>query len=494
MITRAAKFGPGVQETGTGGTATAGNGHPTVWGLTPLQLHDRFWAARGVRVVRHGDVGHGDLEGAELYLLTDARSLTIFRLGQLIDTLNWLKPKLLFARLRSTRETGYRERVITDRDGRFIRFQRVYNGAEAGVTRVALTPDITIARAWQQSQEPHPIAWRKLRRAVNRNDRTTVSIDGSLYDLSFDPEVMQFMRELVQVWRRPDVTIRRARSVNDTVWGDSDTPTNPGTRFIGPIWVGAGRHLDGVDSVVGPAVLWDEPEQRPSAEPVEWDQIEPHPRGALDRPVHLKQLTSVHRVGKRIFDVVFALLAILATLPLYPLVMLAIWCEDGAPFFFAHRRETMGGREFPCIKFRTMRKNAEEIKKELAKQNQADGPQFFMENDPRLTKVGRLLRTFNVDELPQFFNVLVGHMSIVGPRPSPHKENQYCPPWREARLSVRPGITGLWQVMRSRRKGLDFQEWIRYDIEYVENVDWRLDLWIIWKTFGKLAGRGGNGK
>jgi lipopolysaccharide/colanic/teichoic acid biosynthesis glycosyltransferase len=76
----------------------------------------------------------------------------------------------------------------------------------------------------------------------------------------------------------------------------------------------------------------------------------------------------------------------------------------------------------------------------------------------------------------------MGSMSIVGPRPSPHRENQYCPPWREARLSVRPGITGLWQVRRTRRRGMDFQEWIKYDIEYVENMSWRLDLAIIWET------------
>jgi len=87
-------------------------------------------------------------------------------------------------------------------------------------------------------------------------------------------------------------------------------------------------------------------------------------------------------------------------------------------------------------------------------------------------------------------NVLAGHMSIVGPRPSPHGENQYCPPWREARLSVRPGLTGLWQVMRTRRQGLDFQEWIKYDIEYVEKASMKLDLQILWKTLIRVI-RGG---
>jgi lipopolysaccharide/colanic/teichoic acid biosynthesis glycosyltransferase len=96
--------------------------------------------------------------------------------------------------------------------------------------------------------------------------------------------------------------------------------------------------------------------------------------------------------------------------------------------------------------------------------------------------VGRVLRKYHLDELPQFFNVLLGHMSVVGPRPSPFVENQYCPPWREARLSVRPGITGLWQIMRTRRPGADFQEWIKYDIEYVETRNWWLDLSIIFRT------------
>jgi lipopolysaccharide/colanic/teichoic acid biosynthesis glycosyltransferase len=137
-----------------------------------------------------------------------------------------------------------------------------------------------------------------------------------------------------------------------------------------------------------------------------------------------------------------------------------------------------------------MRKDAEKIKEQLRKLNQADGPQFWMENDPRLTRVGRFLRRYNLDEFPQFFNVLVGHMSIVGPRPSPYRENQFCPAWREARLSVRPGITGLWQVRRTRRAGNDFQEWIRYDLEYVENASWLLDIKIIWRTVTTMIHKG----
>ena len=185
----------------------------------------------------------------------------------------------------------------------------------------------------------------------------------------------------------------------------------------------------------------------------------------------------------------FAAAALLLTLPLYPIVMIAIWLEDGRPFFFRHKRETLGGREFNCIKFRSMRKDAEQIKQQLAEQNQADGPQFFMDDDPRLTRVGRFIRRTYIDELPQFWNVLMGDMSVVGPRPSPFSENQFCPPWREARLSVKPGITGLWQVRRTRRQGLDFQEWIRYDIEYVQKASWLLDVRIILETIALVARR-----
>jgi lipopolysaccharide/colanic/teichoic acid biosynthesis glycosyltransferase len=133
-----------------------------------------------------------------------------------------------------------------------------------------------------------------------------------------------------------------------------------------------------------------------------------------------------------------------------------------------------------------MKLGADKMQDKLRFVSQVDGPQFKIDDDPRISTVGRFLRETYLDEIPQFINVLLGQMSIVGPRPSPESENTLCPYWRDARLSVRPGITGLWQVCRTRQPMKDFQEWIHYDTEYVRNLSLRLDLWISWKTIKKL--------
>ena len=120
--------------------------------------------------------------------------------------------------------------------------------------------------------------------------------------------------------------------------------------------------------------------------------------------------------------------------------------------------------------------------------NEVDGPQFKISNDPRLTRFGSWIRRWNIDELPQLFNVLLGQMSLVGPRPSPDRENQYCPAWRRARLSTKPGITGLWQVLRLRDENTsDFQEWIYYDVEYARHRSFWLDLQILFYTFPAMV-------
>jgi lipopolysaccharide/colanic/teichoic acid biosynthesis glycosyltransferase len=119
-----------------------------------------------------------------------------------------------------------------------------------------------------------------------------------------------------------------------------------------------------------------------------------------------------------------------------------------------------------------------------------DGPQFKLARDPRVTWIGRILRPSSLDELPQLINVLMGEMSLVGPRPSPFRENQMCIPWRKARLSVRPGITGLWQVCRHDRSKGDFHQWIYYDLLYARHMSAWLDLKLLVATVVTLGGRG----
>lgn len=181
---------------------------------------------------------------------------------------------------------------------------------------------------------------------------------------------------------------------------------------------------------------------------------------------------------KRAVDVTGSALGLLLLSPLMVCLAVLVKVTSRGPVFFAHKRQGLGGREFSCLKFRSMTLGADEMQAALRGQNEVDGPQFRIAEDPRLTAIGDWLRRYNLDELPQLINVFLGQMSFVGPRPSPDGENQLCPAWRRSRLSVKPGITGLWQVLRRRQCPLsDFQEWIYYDVEYARHRS----LWLDWQ-------------
>ena len=458
--------------------------NPTIWGLAPAELHDRYWAARGVFVVRPGQ--RGDIpDDAELCMLVDSRTLAIFRMSEVIETMSWIKPLILFVRIVDKHDDEYREQVLTDKHGRFIRFKRFYGcGTTRCIARVAFTRNRKIAKIWQATVDPRA-SWRNLREQARTVRRESVKLDGKAYDRKSDDDVSRLVFDLIEHWRHPSATLP-IKKLAPHVWAPRDFMIDPTVKIFGPAWIGAGRILPAGASVLGPAALWDNPTSQPTVHNLVWSDLEPTRALLLTQAIDRNKRFSVYHMTKRLFDIISALIGLLLTLPLIPLVMLAIWLEDGSPFFFLHKRETISGREFSLIKFRSMRKNAEQLRRDLARQNKADGPQFYMPGDPRITRVGRIIRRWNIDEIPQFVNVFLGHMSLVGPRPSPRSENQFCPPWREARLSVRPGITGLWQVMRTRSDGLDFQEWIRYDLQYVERANWRTDLRIIFKTFHVL--------
>ena len=197
---------------------------------------------------------------------------------------------------------------------------------------------------------------------------------------------------------------------------------------------------------------------------------------------------SYDRCFKRIADIVAAITVLILFAPVLPIVALIIKLTSRGPVFFKDKRQGLHGKEFNCLKFRSMILGADEIQDKLRRLNEVDGDHYKMEDDPRVNAVGRFFRDTHIDEIPQFFNVLLGQMSVVGPRPSPELENTQCPSWRDARLSVRPGITGLWQVCRIREPMKDFQEWIYYDTKYVRDLSLKMDLWICWQTIKKMVG------
>lgn len=192
---------------------------------------------------------------------------------------------------------------------------------------------------------------------------------------------------------------------------------------------------------------------------------------------------------KHAFDWFAAFVGVIVLLPVYGLTSLAILITMGRPIFFTQPRAGLHGRQFRMIKFRTMVRDAEAKKAELADRNEMGGPVFKVTGDPRITRLGSLLRKTSIDELPQLFNVLLGQMSLVGPRPLPIAEQQGIRGWHRRRLSMKPGITGMWQV--SGRNNIDFEKWMALDQQYVDEWSLRLDAAILFKTVPVvLLGRG----
>ena len=208
--------------------------------------------------------------------------------------------------------------------------------------------------------------------------------------------------------------------------------------------------------------------------------------GAKESNFRIWPKFSYPRFGKRIVDITGSILILILFAPVFPIIAIAVKLTSAGPVFYKAKRQGLHGKEFDCLKFRSMMASADAMQEKLRVANQVDGPQFKMEDDPRITIVGKFLRNTYLDEIPQFVNVLLGEMSVVGPRPSPDEENSLCPVWRDARLSVRPGITGLWQVCRTRLPGQDFQEWIYYDTRYIRELSLCSDVLVAWRTATKL--------
>jgi len=199
----------------------------------------------------------------------------------------------------------------------------------------------------------------------------------------------------------------------------------------------------------------------------------------LVRPSHVFLFRKNYQLMKRIMDLALCLLVVPIILPVIALCGLLIWIDNPGPIFFKQLRTGKGGRRFRMYKLRTMATNAEELKLKYAHLNELTWPDFKITNDPRVTRVGRILRKTSLDELPQIFNIIKGDMSWVGPRPTSFDVSTYSL-WHTERLEVLPGLTGLWQV--SGRSNLDFDDRLRLDIEYIERQSLLLDLQIMIQT------------
>jgi lipopolysaccharide/colanic/teichoic acid biosynthesis glycosyltransferase/carbonic anhydrase/acetyltransferase-like protein (isoleucine patch superfamily) len=329
----------------------------------------------------------------------------------------------------------------------------------------------------------------------------------------------------------------RYTAPEEQVWLGQDVTVAPTARLFGPVVVGDGCRIDDHATIIGPTAIGVRSHIGPHAcvqESILWDRTlvgaetkvqssiltsgasvprgvrvvdtivlgEPPDRDKTTLLVDVKKdsapdiyvskgtvlqplkngsvRTRLSSLSKRVMDLVVAGSLVFVLFPLGLAIAAAIKIDSPGPVFFSQRRCTQDGQEFGMLKFRTMVADAESLQERLLAKNEVDGPVFKMRQDPRVTRVGGILRRTSLDELPQLFNVLGNQMSLVGPRPLLMSEMQYCPSWRDIRLMVKAGVTGLWQL--DGRNSTAFSEWVKHDIAYVKGQSLKLDLEILLKT------------
>jgi exopolysaccharide biosynthesis polyprenyl glycosylphosphotransferase len=194
----------------------------------------------------------------------------------------------------------------------------------------------------------------------------------------------------------------------------------------------------------------------------------------------------IYLIIKRIIDIIGAITGIILFSPIMIITAIAIRLDSEGPIIFSQKRVGLLGKEFNMYKFRSMVINAEQLQDKLKDRNEMSGPVFKIKDDPRITRVGKFIRKTSIDELPQFFNVLKGEMSLVGPRPNLPKEVEKYTAYQRQRLLAKPGLTCYWQVMG--RNNIDFEDWMKLDIKYIKERNLWVDIKLIFKTFFVLFG------
>ena len=205
--------------------------------------------------------------------------------------------------------------------------------------------------------------------------------------------------------------------------------------------------------------------------------------------IKIKEKSVGYFFTKRVFDIVFSIFCLIVLSPIFILITILIPLTSKGGPFYVQTRMGLNGKKFKIIKFRSMIKNAEELLPSLNNLNETDGPTFKITNDPRVTKFGRFLRKTSLDELPQFFNIIVGHMSVVGPRPPLPLEVKNYDEFASLRLLAKPGLTCIWQC--SGRSSLKFSDWMKMDVEYLQKRSLLFDLKLILMTIPAVfSGKG----
>lgn len=315
------------------------------------------------------------------------------------------------------------------------------------------------------------------------------------------------------VWLGENVKLgRNVNFIAPVVIGDN-TVIEDDVQLVGPLSIGSNCTI-GKKSIIRDSVVWDDCKiaahcqisnsvMASKSQLGQWRavrdtviverQLQPATANLLSRKFHITTiaaskpaaLPTLHKrqlfaAAKRGFDIVFSLLLLLLLLPVIAVVALAIKLDSRGPVFFRQRRCGLYGKEFLMFKFRSMVQDADKKQGQLQHLNQADGPVFKIENDPRMTRVGRFIRKLSLDEIPQLLNIVTGDMSFVGPRPLAMRELRLSPSWSELRMQVKPGLTGLWQV--SGRSSSGFNGWVEMDTFYARHQSLALDFKILAKT------------
>ena len=427
---------------------------------------------------------------------------------------------------------AYREKVRLTAQERVAGFRRLYSDSAEPASVPTDWPDHLFIKTkvldWVASNCTLPQSFSAFLRRCRSNTLMlcAINVGGVVLDLETEDGLLNFCETRLSF--PSHLSYRKIRDNSTSAAAGDNNVMSQDSRFVGEVILGKDIHIGPKVIVVGPTIISNNVTIKQGAvinssiigpgvcvprnqfvqncvikEPqCDWKRLN-RPKSRNSKQIYNPKVDLSQPQGsqtvfrdwprfsyagglKRIADCFAAIIVLILFTPIFPFIALAIRLNSPGPIFFKDRRQGLHGKLFNCLKFRTMLVGADKIQDKLRIVSQVDGPQFKMDDDPRLSTVGRFLRDTYIDEIPQFLNVLLGQMSVVGPRPSPESENTLCPFWRDARLSVRPGITGLWQICRTRQPMKDFQEWIHYDIKYVRDLSLKMDLWICWQTTKKM--------